>query len=116
MKKILFVLFAILLSACNQAQNKISPTAILISNANIVDVRNGAIIKDHQIVIDSGKIQQITSSLKSTEGYTLTIDATDKYAVPGLAEMHAHTIMKLVKVANCTIQKSQLTIQETIPV
>lgn len=90
MKKIIFTLFALVLTSCNQAQEKISDTATLISNINIVDVRNGTILENHQIVIDSGKIKRIVASIQNPEKYTLGIDGKGKYVLPGLAEMHAH--------------------------
>lgn len=90
MKKILFGLLAIAFGACNQAQEKISETATIFTNVNIVDVRNGDILDAHQMVIDSGKILQISASIENADAYTSTIDAKGAYAVPGLAEMHAH--------------------------
>ncbi len=90
MKKLFILLTATLLASCNQAQEKVSPTATLMSNANIVDVRSGEILKSRQVVIDSGKIRSISESIENIEGYSNTIDATGKYLMPGLAEMHAH--------------------------
>ncbi len=90
MKNIHFILFAILLTACNQAQEKISPTAILVSDVNIVNVRNGEILKNQQVVIDSGKIKGISESIENTESYQTKIAGKGKFMLPGLAEMHAH--------------------------
>lgn len=90
MKKNLILLSLILLSACDQAQEKISPTATLISNTNIVDVRSGEILENRQVVIDSGKIKSIAKTIKNAKGYTNIIDGNGKYLMPGLAEMHAH--------------------------
>lgn len=90
MKKIIFLLTTILLSACNQAQEKVSVTATLISNVNIIDVRSGNILENRQVVIDSGKIASISSTIENIESYTKVIDGKDNYLMPGLAEMHAH--------------------------
>lgn len=90
MKKVLFILSISLLTACNQAQEKVSPSATLISNANIVDVRSGKILENRQVVIDSGKIKSISETLENADAYPNTIDAKGKYLMPGLAEMHAH--------------------------
>jgi len=90
MKKTIFILLTLALVGCNQAQEKISPTATLISNTNIVDVRSGEILKNRNVVIDSGKIQSIGESIENREGYTSTIDGKGKFLIPGLAEMHAH--------------------------
>ncbi|MBT8293291.1 MAG: amidohydrolase family protein, partial [Eudoraea sp.] len=90
MKK-LFIIGAVLsLISCNQAQDKISDTAILISNVTIIDVVTGDLISDRQIVVDSGKIKKIVAKLENNEVYKTVIDGQGKYALPGLAEMHAH--------------------------
>lgn len=76
--------------SCTQSQEKISPTAILISNVNSIDVRNGTVLENRQIVIDSGKIKRITSEIQNPEEYPAIINGKGKYLIPGLAEMHAH--------------------------
>lgn len=90
MNRTFLLLVALILVSCNQAQEKMSPTANLISNVNIVDVRTGAIHEGKQIVIDSGKIKHISDAVENAESYARHIDGTGKYALPGLAEMHAH--------------------------
>ena len=88
MKKILVFLFSLSLLACNQEQEKVNKTATLITNVHIVDVRNGKILENHQILVDSGKIIQMGPSIAGK--YANTIDGNRAFAVPGLAEMHAH--------------------------
>ncbi|TMM56891.1 amidohydrolase [Maribacter algarum] len=90
MKKTVFILTIILLCACNQAQEKASPTETLISNTNIVDVRSGEILKNRDVAIDSGKIKSISESNANGKIFTTVIDGSEKYLMPGLAEMHAH--------------------------
>lgn len=90
MKKIIAVICVIVVSSCAKPQEKISETAILIANTNVVDVRTGDIIEQRQVVIDSGKIQRIAEVVENAEGYTTTIDGAGKFLMPGLAEMHAH--------------------------
>lgn len=90
MKKLLSVLTVITLIACNQAQEKISPTATLVNNVNVIDVSSGKIVPNQQVVIDSGKIKSIKTAVKSDLNYTHSIDGSGKYLMPGLAEMHAH--------------------------
>ncbi len=90
MKKLALSLLLIVFVSCGQSEEKISPTAILISNVNQIDVTNGSLLKNRQIVIDSGKIKRITDDIENPGAYTTTIDGTGKYVIPGLAEMHAH--------------------------
>ncbi len=90
MKKILVFSFVLCFFACNQAQEDVSPTAILISDVHILDVRNGEILENQHIVVDSGKITSINPAMASLEAYSRVVQGNGNYAVPGLAEMHAH--------------------------
>ncbi len=91
MEKYLFMLFAISLLACAQStQEQHSKTAILITDANIINVQNGSIKKKQQIVVDLGKIKNISPTVENPEDYPTKINAEGKYVIPGLAEMHAH--------------------------
>lgn len=90
MKKIALLLIAIILSSCGQSQQKVSSTAILLSNVHIVDVANGKVIGNQNIVIDSAKIQVILAEVPNADQYQNVIDGKNGYVIPGLAEMHAH--------------------------
>ena len=90
MKKLLIFLSIGVFISCAEAEEKVSPTAILISNVNSIDVRTGTVLENQQIVIDSGKIKSITSEVQNSEKYTNAINGEGKYLIPGLAEMHAH--------------------------
>lgn len=90
MKRLVIICAILSLISCNQAQDKISDTAILISNVTVIDVITGELISDRQIVIDSGKIKKIVANIENKEVYKTIIDGQGKYALPGLAEMHAH--------------------------
>lgn len=90
MKKAALICFASLLLSCIQSQNTLSPTAMLITDVNVVDLRNGTILEHRYIVIDSGLIKSISSKIDQPERYAQKIDGRDYYLLPGLAEMHAH--------------------------
>ena len=90
MKNFLFIFSFIILTACNQAQEKITSSELLIANVNIVDVRSGAILENQQVVIDSGKVKSISAEIPESIEFSATIDGNGKYLMPGLAEMHAH--------------------------
>ena len=47
-------------------------------------------MENQHIVVDSGKIQSIVNATPSIDGYSTHIEGKGKYALPGLAEMHAH--------------------------
>ncbi|MEZ4968150.1 MAG: amidohydrolase family protein [Flavobacteriaceae bacterium] len=90
MKKIgLFICF-VTFFCCSPKKESIGSKAILITDVNIVDVNNGNILKNRQVVIDSGKIKKIVGLIENADDYPNIINAKDKYLIPGLAEMHAH--------------------------
>lgn len=98
MKPFLFIIYLIFgvtvfsLFSCQPANSgeKISDRAFVFSNVNIIDVTNGRISQGH-VIVDSTKIQEILDIEEKFEiGNATLIDGTDKYLMPGLAEMHAH--------------------------
>src|SRR5690606_9619238 len=90
MKKTILFLGLATLFGCSGQKENISPTAILISNVNIVDVSGGSLLENRQVVIDSGTIKKIADTIDAAEAYPVRIDGTGQYLIPGLAEMHAH--------------------------
>ncbi|MEQ9403347.1 MAG: amidohydrolase family protein [Cyclobacteriaceae bacterium] len=88
MNKLCFLLLVI--SACTTAQTPdLSTDAKVISNVNIINVRDGSILEEYYVIVDSGKIIQISKEPKLPKDLE-TIDGRSKYLLPGLAEMHAH--------------------------
>tara|TARA_R110002049_G_scaffold329_17_gene1911 strand:+ start:5687 stop:7063 length:1377 start_codon:yes stop_codon:yes gene_type:complete len=90
MKKISFLICFVTFLSCSPSKKEISPTALLITNVNIVDVSTGNILENRQVIIDSGKIKKIVDSVENVDGYFTKIQGKGKYLIPGLAEMHAH--------------------------
>jgi hypothetical protein len=75
------------LSASAQVKN----VDILINNVDIVDVVNNKIIPHRYIAIQKNKIIEIsTESLNRRYTSSHTIDATGKYIMPSLWDMHVH--------------------------
>ncbi|PWL38475.1 amidohydrolase [Flagellimonas aquimarina] len=93
-KKItLFLVSCVLVSSCQEKSKKeeISSTLILISKANIVNVRTGEVKAGQNIFIDSGRIKEINAiEIDDVSKYKTVINAEGKYVIPGMAEMHAH--------------------------
>lgn len=75
-----------------KAFNKLSAEAILVYNGNIINVTNGETLKDKAILIDSGMIKSIGDyeALKSAVDTNHQFDATNKFIIPGLWDMHVH--------------------------
>ena len=70
------------------------PRSYLFTNANIVDVQDGIILKNSSLVAHQGKIQSIFSSsspLPENLPKDLTIvDCQGRYLSPGLFDAHVH--------------------------
>ncbi|MEW7291470.1 amidohydrolase family protein [Aquimarina sp. 2304DJ70-9] len=90
MKQLLYILLVISIISCSQPQAQVSKTAVLIKDVNIINVVDGSILKNQYVVIDSGKIKNITDTIENADSYTTKINAEGKYLMPGLVEMHAH--------------------------
>ena len=95
MKTYLF-LFAISFLACScVTSSKISKesrkTKTAFTNVTVVDVQNGENIPHQSVIMQDGYIIEIgpTSKIQLDEN-TSVIDATDKYLIPGLWDMHVH--------------------------
>jgi imidazolonepropionase-like amidohydrolase len=62
----------------------------VIQNASIVNTRDGSIFVAKSVVLDGGKIQKISTSSANVHGTAQAIDATGKFLIPGLMDMHTH--------------------------
>lgn len=62
--------------------------AIILKNSNIIPMNEEIILMNKDILIDEGKIKEVSDSIKCSAAET--IDCTDKYVLPGLYDMHAH--------------------------
>ncbi len=66
------------------AQNR-----LVIRGGTLVDVRDGSLVPDTVIVLEGDRIVSVTSGGSLPPGGTV-IDATGKYLLPGLIDLHAH--------------------------
>ena len=82
----------LVLTACTTSLSEpaISPSATVITNVSVIDVRNGQVDEGRYVVIDSGKIVQLLNQTPDLPDEVTTIDGSGKFLMPGLAEMHAH--------------------------
>lgn len=85
-----FLALALLITACTSAQTiDLSPDAQVVTNVNIINVRDGSILVGQNVFVDSGQIVKISNEISIPDGVS-QIDGTNRYLLPGLAEMHAH--------------------------
>lgn len=88
MKKFLPILLVI--TACSSGPTiQMSDDAHVVSNVNIINVRDGSIISNQHVFVDSGKIVRISNELRIPKNVNV-INGEGKFLLPGLAEMHAH--------------------------
>src|SRR5262245_45742644 len=71
---------------------------LLIKNAMIIDVRNGQLTRNTDLLIEKNKIGKIGKGIKPGAA-TVIIDASDKFLIPGLWDMHAHVLRRWERAA-----------------
>ncbi len=86
MKSLYFSLAFILAALSAPAQTKI--TGIVISHVNIVDVANGGILTDKDVLIKGNRITAIAPG--GTKASSRQLNGNGKYLVPGFWDMHIH--------------------------
>ena len=99
MKIKLLVLFAIVVAALfikhsfDKTLNlKLANGPTLISNVNIVDVEQGTIVYNQDVMLSNGLITSITShTANNIPPNSTSIDATGRFLMPGLWDMHTHS-------------------------
>lgn len=96
--KVAFILFISLitfskLSAAIKIENKTSPndtdTALVLKNAQVLDVKRGKFKKNRNIIIQEDKIVKISRRIKA-KGPIKAIDVNNGYVIPGLIDSHVH--------------------------
>ena len=65
---------------------------LLIKQCNIVDVINGEIISNRDILVQNGKIISIDGNISTIPQNAKVFDAKGQYLIPSLWDMHLHTL------------------------
>jgi amidohydrolase family protein len=87
MRKLFLVVCFFLLRLFTFAQTE----AIVIKNVSVVDVKTGQIHKAQTVVIKQNKIMAVSEKVAIPKG-AIIVDATSKFLIPGLWDMHAHAL------------------------
>ena len=87
MKHILTLVLMTIICSISSAQSSYT----VISNGNVIDVRNGKILKATSILFKDGIIEEVlpTKKMKLPAG-TVVIEGTSKYVIPGMTDAHIH--------------------------
>ncbi len=63
---------------------------LILSNINIIDVREGKVIRDQSVAIKDNRIVRIAPQEEYSFNAQTVVDGSDKYLIPGLWDMHVH--------------------------
>jgi imidazolonepropionase-like amidohydrolase len=70
--------------------NSITSNNIVINNINILSMVDNSIYKKKSVIINEGRITEISDGNNNSGESFQTIDGKDKYIMPGLINMHTH--------------------------
>lgn len=87
--KYLFIFLSLFFASCQEVAEE---GKIIISNTNIIDVKTGKVLYHKDIWIKNDRILKITPHIADKKNHSTIIDATGKYVIPGLWDMHAHIV------------------------
>jgi len=62
----------------------------LIRNVSLISMEEDTIVANSDVLISNGRIKQIGKGLQTDGSKVMIIDGTNKYLMPGLADMHLH--------------------------
>lgn len=69
-----------------------APDILILTNINVVDTRFGSVQTNHTVVIKEGRIVAVARhGLIEESHHTQIINASGKYLIPGLWDMHVHS-------------------------
>ena len=93
MKKLLTVVLLAIIAITQSAWSQISGNPIAFVHVAVVDIRSGQIKPDMTVLLSNDRIRQIGSSkVVHVPKNARTIDARGKYLIPGLWDMHMHSL------------------------
>jgi len=90
MKRLILQNLMLFVIACITAGNSQADTTVFV-NVNVVPMSSETVLAQQTVVVVDGKISQLgdVDSVPVPKGATV-VDGTDRFLMPGLAEMHAH--------------------------
>jgi imidazolonepropionase-like amidohydrolase len=92
-RKLLIALLAVLILAvapAAQAPTSQPAAPLLLTHVNVVDVVAGTVQRDQDVVVRGDTIASVAPAGAAAPAGARTVDATGKFLVPGLADMHVH--------------------------
>ena len=62
----------------------------VVQNVTVVNTRDGTLSRNVAVVVDDGRITQVTTRSVRASGTAVEVDGAGKYVVPGFLDMHTH--------------------------
>jgi len=85
------VAVALACSALVTAQGQAPSTPLVLAHVNVVDVTTGSLQRDFDVTIRDGRIAAVEPATRAAATVQArVVDATGKFLIPGLADMHVH--------------------------
>ena len=100
MKKLLLAGLLIWLAPQVNAQDKNSGD-VLIKNATVITITNGT-LENTDVMVRKGIITEIGTDLKAPKN-THTVDASDKFLMPGIIDAHSHLALEVINESSSPI-------------
>jgi Amidohydrolase family len=92
MKLLLSMLLGASTALAGQVKVGATTQTLILTNVTVVDTRNGVHLPNVTVVVKDGIIQAVAKvGLIDTTPHTQIINATGKYVIPGLWDMHVHS-------------------------
>jgi imidazolonepropionase-like amidohydrolase len=92
-RRLIVASVAVLTCGSVTAQDVTVTTGVVINGVTVVNTRDGSLTPGMAVVVDNGKIARIArAGSVQVAGTAQTIDASEKYVVPGYIDMHAHVV------------------------
>lgn len=85
-KPLLTILLFVVFISCKQSETG----DIILSKINIINIENGTLNKEQDVIINGNKIAKIIPHNQAKLASNTIVDCTNKYLIPGLWDMHAH--------------------------
>lgn len=95
MKRLFALLLLLALPARPAAQQAPAPPPLVFTHVTVLDVAGGTALPDRTVVITGDRITELgpSAEVRAPEGAQV-VDATGKFLIPGLWDMHVHWLHK----------------------
>jgi imidazolonepropionase-like amidohydrolase len=88
--RVIVVLFVSLLASCVSGPSK-APADLLLRSINVVDIETGTVLRDRDVLIRAGRIEEVRASVAARPVTAPRIvDGRGQYLIPALWDAHVH--------------------------